>query len=58
MKRFSVESPMDSILLLNKLYLKNDEVKEHEMGRVCRTRGEKINAYRVLTGKPEGKTPL
>jgi hypothetical protein len=27
------------------------------MGRACSTQGEK-HAYRVLVGKPEGKTPL
>jgi hypothetical protein len=28
------------------------------MGRVCSTNVEKRNAYRLLVGKPEGKTPL
>jgi hypothetical protein len=28
------------------------------MGRACSTNGEKRNAYRILVGKPEGKTPL
>jgi hypothetical protein len=28
-----------------------------EMGRACSTNGEKINAYRILVGKPEGKRP-
>jgi hypothetical protein len=28
------------------------------MGRACRTNWEKINAYRILEGKPEGKRPL
>jgi hypothetical protein len=27
------------------------------MGRVCGTHGEKNNAYRILVGKPDGKTP-
>jgi hypothetical protein len=27
------------------------------MGRACSTNGEKINAYRILAGKPEGKRP-
>jgi hypothetical protein len=27
------------------------------MGRACSTHGEKRNAYRILTGKPEGKRP-
>jgi hypothetical protein len=29
-----------------------------EMGRACSTNGEKLNAYRILVGKPEGKRPL
>jgi hypothetical protein len=28
------------------------------MGRVCSTNGDKRNAYRILVGKPEGKSPL
>jgi hypothetical protein len=28
------------------------------MGRACSTNGEKMNAYRVFVGKPEGKRPL
>jgi hypothetical protein len=28
------------------------------MGGPCNTNGEKRNAYRLLVGKPEGKTPL
>jgi hypothetical protein len=28
------------------------------MGRECSTHGEKMNAYRILVGKPEGKRPL
>jgi hypothetical protein len=28
------------------------------MGGSCSTNGEKRNAYRLLVGKPEGKTPL
>jgi hypothetical protein len=28
------------------------------MGWACSTNGEKRNAYRILMGKPEGKTPL
>jgi hypothetical protein len=27
------------------------------MGRACSTNGEKRNAYRVLVGNPEGKSP-
>jgi hypothetical protein len=25
------------------------------MGRVCSTNGKRMNAYRILVGKPEGK---
>jgi hypothetical protein len=28
------------------------------MGRICSTYGEKIVAYRVIMGKPEGMRPL
>jgi hypothetical protein len=28
------------------------------MGRPCSTNGEKMNAYRILVGNPEGKKPL
>jgi hypothetical protein len=28
------------------------------MGRACSTNGAKLNAYRILVGKPEGKRPL
>jgi hypothetical protein len=28
------------------------------MGRACGTNGEKDNAYRLLVGKPEGKSSL
>jgi hypothetical protein len=28
------------------------------MGKACSTNGEKINPYRILVGKPEGKRPL
>jgi hypothetical protein len=34
------------------------QVKEDEMGRACSKNGKKINAYRILVGKPEGKRPL
>jgi hypothetical protein len=28
------------------------------MGGACSTNGEKMNAYRILVGKPEGRRPL
>jgi hypothetical protein len=28
------------------------------MGRACNTNGEKRNVYRILVGKPDGKSPL
>jgi hypothetical protein len=28
------------------------------MGRACSMNGEKMNAYRILVGNPEGKRPL
>jgi hypothetical protein len=37
--------------LLRRIY----QVKEDEMGRACRTNGEKRSAYRILAWKPEGK---
>jgi hypothetical protein len=36
----------------------NDQAKEGEMGRACSTHDEKLYAYRILVGKPEGKTQL
>jgi hypothetical protein len=38
--------------------LHNEELHEDEMGRAFSINGEKRNAYRLLVGKPEGKTPL
>jgi hypothetical protein len=49
---------MDSELALFAKYNLNHEVKEDEMGRACSTNGEKRNAYTILVGKPEGKSPL
>jgi hypothetical protein len=28
------------------------------MGMECSIHGDEMNAYRILVGKPEGKTPL
>jgi hypothetical protein len=35
-----------------------NQAKEDEMGRACSMNGEKMNAYRILVEKPEGKRPL
>jgi hypothetical protein len=40
------------------LYLRNNQVKNDEIGRACSTKGEKENAYKILVGKPEGNRPL
>jgi hypothetical protein len=39
-------------------YNYNDQVKEDVMRRACSTNWEKLNACRILVGKPEGKRPL
>jgi hypothetical protein len=39
-------------------YNYNAEVEDNEVGRVCSTNGKKLNAYRLLVEKPEGKLPL
>jgi hypothetical protein len=44
--------------ILNKQYNLNDQVKDDEMSRACSTNEEKRNVYRILVGKPEGKSPL
>jgi hypothetical protein len=31
---------------------------DNKMGVACRTNGERRNAYRLLVGKPEGRSPL
>jgi hypothetical protein len=33
-------------------------VKEDKMGVRCNKNGERMNAYRILVGTPEGKSPL
>jgi hypothetical protein len=35
-----------------------NQVEENEIGGACSTNGEKVNVYRLLVGKPEGKRPL
>jgi hypothetical protein len=42
-------------LLINARRPINVEYELH-MGRACSTNGEKRNAYRLLVGKPEGKS--
>ena len=34
------------------------KVEKNEMGEACSTYGERRGIYRVLVGKPEGKTPI
>jgi hypothetical protein len=41
-----------------KLHNEELQVKGGEMGRACSTNGEKMNAYKILVGKVEGKRPL
>jgi hypothetical protein len=33
-------------------------IEEDEMGGACSTNEERMNTYRLLVGKPEGKRPL
>jgi hypothetical protein len=35
-----------------------DQIEKNEMSEACSTYGERRSAYRVLGGKPEGKSPL
>jgi hypothetical protein len=35
-----------------------DQVKEDEVSRACGTHGRDRKVYKVLMGKPEGKSPL
>jgi hypothetical protein len=46
------------LVMMNLKVLAYKRVKEDEMGRACSMNGEKMNAYRILVGKPEGKRPL
>jgi hypothetical protein len=36
----------------------NRMIIKDEMGSACSTNGGEENAYRILVGKPEGKSPL
>jgi hypothetical protein len=47
----------EKLLVLFAKYNYNDQVKD-EIGRACSTIGEKMNACRLLVGKPEGKIHL
>jgi hypothetical protein len=39
-------------------YYSGDEIEKNEMGGACSMYGNRIGAYRVLVGRPEGKSPL
>jgi hypothetical protein len=39
-------------------YLSSNRAEEDEVGGTCGTNGEKMNVYRLLVGKPEGKRQL
>jgi hypothetical protein len=49
---------LESELSVNSCTDYNHQVKEDGMIRACRTHEEKMNLYRVLVGKPQGKRPL
>jgi hypothetical protein len=38
--------------------LRIDKLQEDEMDRACSTNEAKMNCYRILVGKAEGKRPL
>jgi hypothetical protein len=44
--------------VLQTRYCPSDQIEGEEMGGAYGTHGEKINAYRLLLGKPEGKRQL
>ena len=44
--------------MLQTRYCPSDQIEEEEMGGARGMHGEKINAYRLLSGKPEGKRQL
>jgi hypothetical protein len=39
-------------------YYSVDQIKKNERGGACGTTGDRIDAYRVLARRPEGKRPL
>ena len=39
-------------------YCSGDQIKKNEMGGACSMYGETTGLYKVLVGKPEGKSPL
>jgi hypothetical protein len=39
-------------------YYKGGQIQENEISGACKTHGEMINANKILTGMPEGKTPI
>ena len=44
-------------MLLTKHY-SVDQIKKNERGGACGSMGDRIGAYRILVGRPEGKRPL
>ena len=52
----NLQCPRETVLLTK--YHSGEVTKDTEMGRTCSTYGERINAYRVLVGKPEERMPL
>jgi hypothetical protein len=39
-------------------YINMYKIEKNEMGGACSTYGARRGAYRVLEGKPDGKSPL
>jgi hypothetical protein len=37
-------------------FYQSDKIKEYEMGGACSSDGKRRGVYRVLVGKPEGKS--
>jgi len=44
-------------LLLTEYY-SVDQIRKNERGGACGSMGNRIGAYRILVGRPEGKRPL